>query len=417
MKKILFTAVMSTLLLIACRKQGRHQELPSETLQYAEKSLNCHVIGEYSTDLHRMSLLSDTAVIFINFNGRFVPAGTYWDNYNLVDTVTCQPYPLTQEQKDRIVVMVRDDFSPVNIIVTTEQSVFDAAPGDGRVEAVVTSTTSVYNSDNSIKGVACGNSFTLSGNPLPSPGFWTPGCFIFPGRIDAGFGGIPFEEQIARIVSHEVGHTMNAQHCGTWVGGSMNWYLGGGWTVPSKVGHISIMSTSPNIPDKICTWWIGGDLTSNPNNNVNPLGNFGAYCGWAADEASSDFSAPKEFSVSLVNIGPVGVLGQNDVDVWKYKRNKLQVPATIYVSVQSLFASNTLFSFSMGGIDTTYSNVDFLVETYNASQVLQAIYDPAENAQVRNIMLQDGWYLKIRATDDNPYVDPVNMTGQYIIVR
>src|SRR5690349_4857553 len=86
-------------------------------------------------------------LLFINFNGATVRQG-----FENADTFTssiilgnhfCPAPSLTQVQKDEIVRLVRDDFSPFNIRVTTDAAEFAAYPRINKEMSIVTTLPGV----------------------------------------------------------------------------------------------------------------------------------------------------------------------------------------------------------------------------------------------------------------------------------
>jgi hypothetical protein len=394
----LITLLCLLIVITSCRKQ---EFTPKQT-----KPVFCFVRGDMNQqspkEYHR---LVGVPCILLDFDGYDLPAGSGWNNGN---PKTIAPSGLHQDSILKILRKMRDDYAPINVIIDTAMQSYNDAPADRRTIVVFTTDTTI--SPVPAAAIASQNAFVLGGsNPLA----FTPGAFVFPPIAGQNTNALTF------AASHEVGHTMNQHHsvyCDP--GGGMAPIGPFGYFQNSSVSYMPIMNMY-YLPTCISTWMITHDDHSCPQGTgiVDQLQNIANLCGWVTDEAGPDFATAKEFTMShLFNVGPVGVMSQGEVDVWKYKKEGRLLPATIYVKVQSIYATTTLFNFP-GGAESFYANIDILVETYNASGVLQAIYDPWENPNTSNIMLQDGWYLKIRGTDDNPYIDPINMTGQYQIVR
>jgi hypothetical protein len=382
------TIIICTLLAVSCTKRDIAVPKP-----HLEKSETCAVIGSYDINgPDRPHTEGDEpGVILLKFDGHFLPAGTYWDAYNAVDSITCQPAGYSTATKDTILWEVQDKFSPLNIIITMDSSVYNAGPTDKRTIAVITPTTAVFTSGSSVQGAACGNAFQLNGTNSPH---YAVGAFIFSSRLPVD-GAMRTAEQITRVIAHEVGHTMNAHHVGTWIGGSMSWYTGGGWINNSKSSQVGIMSLTPLTRDKICNWWIGGNQISNPNNNINDLANFAAMVGWKEDEDANGTITLDLSGVDYVT----GILHQDDVDTYQS-------------------TDGTDVTITTGHNDTLYASIDLKAEVYNASNVLQATYDISDDSDLKFfIPLSTNWYLKVMGSSSNTYMNKVNMTGTYRITR
>src|SRR5690242_12838911 len=144
MKKLLLAAGLLSMLIYSCKKEVRMKEDLGKVSKTEEtvKGLTC------GTDMAMANLSADqriamgktavTAVqssellLFLDFNGAIVRPG----NANVTGTFSplvpnqrfCPPSFMNQEQINAVVRLVEDDFSPFNIRITTDQSVFDNYP-------------------------------------------------------------------------------------------------------------------------------------------------------------------------------------------------------------------------------------------------------------------------------------------------
>jgi len=166
------------------------------------------------------SLPGATATIYLDFDGEVV-SGTSW---NGGATINAQPEGYSDSEMRRIWELVAEDFSPFNVNVTTDRSVFDNAPRNRRMMNIFTTTTTAAPGSG---GVAYLNSFSRNNNDP---------CWTFNGRP----GSI---KAAAETASHEVGHTVGLSHDGqgsnTYYQGDGTWcpIMGGNFTNP--VGHWS----------------------------------------------------------------------------------------------------------------------------------------------------------------------------------
>ncbi|HMC99337.1 MAG TPA: hypothetical protein VKH37_04260, partial [Ferruginibacter sp.] len=78
------------------------------------------------------------ATIFLDFDGHTVNT-TFWNGGN---TLFCAPAPMTDAQITEAWGRVSEDYRPFNINITTDSTVFLAAPLDKRIRIIVTPTSS-----------------------------------------------------------------------------------------------------------------------------------------------------------------------------------------------------------------------------------------------------------------------------------
>ncbi len=143
-------------------------------------------------------------LIFLDFDGAVVRPGfgsAQGGNVTspLVNNVRfCAPSSLRQEQKDMVLELVKDDFSPFNILFTTEQSLYDAYPTANKQVCILINRSTELGFPNSVFGVSptAGLGNRLSNNP----------CFVF-----TSVHGNDLVE-IALTTSHELAHTMGLLH-------------------------------------------------------------------------------------------------------------------------------------------------------------------------------------------------------------
>lgn len=135
------------------------------------------------------SLLGATSVMYLNFDGAVV-TGTRWNNTH--STINAEPSGHTEAEIRSIWEEVSEDMRPFQLNVTTDRSVFDAAPMNRRMHVIITPTTDAAPGTG---GVAYLNSF-YDGSIDP--------CWVF--NLSAG--------TCAMTCSHEVGHTFGLNHDG-----------------------------------------------------------------------------------------------------------------------------------------------------------------------------------------------------------
>lgn len=137
------------------------------------------------------SLPSAKATIFLDFDGQYVQS-TSWNNGM---PLACAPSGLSDAQIVEIFNRVSEDYRPFNIDITTDSTVFLAAPLTQRIRIIITPTSGWYTG---VGGVSYTGSFTWGDD--------TPG-FVFPDRL-----GPNNTKMVAECCTHESGHTVGLSH-------------------------------------------------------------------------------------------------------------------------------------------------------------------------------------------------------------
>jgi len=130
------------------------------------------------------------ATIFLDFDGHFVTATTWRGG----ESFYCAPSGLSDLQITEIFNRVSEDFRPFNVNITTDSTVYLAAPLDLRIRIVVTPTSDWVQG---VGGISFNGSFRW-GDESPS--------FVFPDRLAWN------TKYIAECCSHETGHTLGLSH-------------------------------------------------------------------------------------------------------------------------------------------------------------------------------------------------------------
>ena len=167
------------------------------------------------------SLAGATSVVYLDFDGEVVE-GTRWNTYINQDIIDAQPSGHTEAEIRSIWEETSEDMRPFQLNVTTDRSVFDAAPVNRRMQVIITTTKDAMPSSG---GVAWLDSF-------------------YDGSIDPCWAFNLSLSSCAMTCSHEVGHTLGLNHDGDPDGGA---YHGGNGTwgpiMGAPFGH-SVVSWS-----------------------------------------------------------------------------------------------------------------------------------------------------------------------------
>jgi len=195
---------------------------------------------------------SATAVVYLDFDGEEV-SGTSWNSGN---TINAQPSGLSDQEIITTWEIMAEDFSPFDINIVTDRSVFEATPRNRRMMCIFTPTDDAQPGSG---GVAFLNSFSSnSDNP----------CWVY--NINNG-------KQAGDTGSHEVGHTMGLDHDGQ---GATEYYEGHGNWAP-------IMGFS--LQKSIAQWSIGEyNNATNTENDIQIIANAQNNFGFAPDSHGND---------------------------------------------------------------------------------------------------------------------------------
>lgn len=136
------------------------------------------------------SFPSAQATIFLDFDGQYV-VSSVWNGGN---PLNCVASGLNDTQITEVFNRVSEDYRPFNINITTDSTVFLAAPLTKRIRIIVTTTSAWYTG---VGGVSYTGSFTWGDD--------TPG-FVFPDRLANS------PKYVAECCTHESGHTVGLSH-------------------------------------------------------------------------------------------------------------------------------------------------------------------------------------------------------------
>ena len=131
------------------------------------------------------------ATILLDFNGETVN-NTIWNQGR--GTIHCIPSALSASEMEKVVQRVSEDFAAFNVVVTTNEDLYNVTDVGKRMRVIITDSWEWYGMAG---GLAFDHSFTWGNN--------TP-AFIFSSLL--GYN----EKYIAEAISHETGHTLGLKH-------------------------------------------------------------------------------------------------------------------------------------------------------------------------------------------------------------
>ena len=328
------------------------------------------------------SFPSAQATIFLDFDGAYVESSVW----NAGNPISCAAATMTTAQITESFNRVAEDYRPFNVNVTTDSTVFLAAPLEKRIRIIITPTSSWMYAG--FSGVSYIGSFTW-GDDTPA--------FVFSDRL----GNSP--KFIGECISHEAGHTVGLSHQSKYDGVNCdspieqyNTGYGSGET-----GWSPIMGNSLNR--NFSTWSDGptpyGCTSMQDNLTIITTQNGFGYrtddYGEVLD--ATTFTLGNNFSIDGIIATPT------DKDAFKFTLN----------SNANFHLTAIPFNVQANWIG---ANLDIRIELYNASQQLVRDYNPMDILSVTmdTVLSAGTYYMKIYGTG-NANGGAYGSLGQYTI--
>ncbi len=390
MKKLLFLISLSSLFLTACQKTVdlpetenimlEQQEVPRCGMEEAMTNMSVEMKQAMLSNTLKTDAQAAELLIFLDFDGAIVRRGNGNAQGGFVTspivgngTFNCDAPNLTAAQKNIVIELVKDDFSPFNIQFTTEQSVYDAYPMANKQVCIITTFPNRIGQPNFVAGVSpfAGLTFRLSNNP----------CFVFASL----YGNLLSE--IAFTISHEVGHTMGLGHQSLY-NQSCNFiteYHPGFGTGP--LSFVPIMGNS--FGKRIINWFAQPCLVPGYGISQNDF----VFLNDQVDLKEDDFPNQSDGGSIILENEITGVLEQaGDVD---FIRINFRNP---------------------GPVTITSENIDIKASLFLPNGRLIAEYENPDDTRVTIPSANGLKYLKIEAIS-NVNMSSQFMTGQYKIIH
>lgn len=311
------------------------------------------------------SLPSASSTIFLDFDGQYID-GTAWNDNG---PLTLGPSGMTTDQITEIYNRVSEDYRPFNINITTDSSVYSAAPIMQRMRVIVTVSSAWYGSAG---GVSYIGSFNWGDN--------TP-CFVFSALL--GYK----TKSVAEAASHEVGHTLGLNHQSLYDNNCSKITEYNPGTGTGEIAWAPIMGYGYSRNQ---TLWHNGANPYGCANYQNDLGiitNGNNGFAYRAD----DYSGNTDISATTINFSNNqftinGIIEQEaDKDAFKF---------TIAANGNFHLDANP---FNIGAGDAA-ANLDMQVELINSSKTVLATYNPAVllSATVDTVLQPGIYYLRVQ---------------------
>ena len=322
------------------------------------------------------------ATIFLDFDGHRVIA-SLWNNGTPLD---CAASGMTDLQITEAFNRVAEDFRPFQINITTDSTVFLAAPLTKRMRVIITPTSGWYLG---VGGISYVGSFTW-GDDTPA--------FVFCDRL-----GPNSPKMVGECCSHESGHTVGLSHqskYGTDCTTPIQPYNGG--TGTGEIGWAPIMG---NGYYKNMTNWNNGPTPYGctvVQDNLNIITTQNGFT-YRADDYAETLNTGT-YTLPTTNFNVSGIIStNNDIDAFRFTLLK---------------NSNFHLTAIPFNVSSNYSgaNLDIKLELYNSSGTLIKTYDPTETMGVTiDTVLNTGtYYIKIDGTG-NINIGEYGSLGSYVI--
>ncbi|MEO7522866.1 MAG: T9SS type A sorting domain-containing protein [Ferruginibacter sp.] len=328
------------------------------------------------------SYSSAPATIYLDFDGQTVVTA----GWNGGAPLFCAAAPLNDAQITEIFNRVSEDYRPFNVNITTDSSIFLAAPVAQRIRVIITPTSAWKTG---VGGISYIGSFTW-GDDTPA--------FVFSDRL-----GPNNAKYIAECCSHESGHSVGLSHQSSYDGSCNLTETYNSGTGSGEIGWAPVMGNSYY---RNMTGW---------NNGPTPYG-----CANAQDNLSiitsqngftyriDDFADVLDNSAHMLSSSAVAVNGlistSTDRDAFKF---------TLTANGNFHLDANP-YSLSPGNNDG--ADLDIKITLYDASQNLVKIYDPANKMSVTiDTVLNAGTYFLVVDGTGNVNTSNYGSLGSYKI--
>ena len=331
------------------------------------------VLWAFLTSLNAFSLpkLSSyptaQATIFLDFDGQTVTSSV-WNNGN---TLVCAASGMNDTQITEIFNRVSEDYRPFNINITTDSTVFLAAPLTKRIRIIVTPTSAWYTG---VGGVSYTGSFTWGDD--------TPG-FVFPDRLANS------PKIIAECCTHESGHTVGLSHQSTY---SNTCTLVDTYNSGVGTGEIGWAPVMGNSYYKNLTGWNNGPTPNGCNTDQDNLSIITTQNGFTyrADDYSDDpNNNPAVIPVTNNTFSISGIITTpSDKDAFKFD-----------FATKGLLHLNAI-PFSVNSANLDGADLDIKVVLLNSAKQIIGTYDPATllNAVIDTTLNAGTYYVTLQGT-------------------
>ena len=327
------------------------------------------------------SQASAKATVYLDFDGQYV-SGTSW---NWIGDIDAQPAGLSPAAITEIFNRVAEDFRIFDLNITTDSTVFTAAPPAQRMRVIITTTSSWYGSAG---GVSFVESFTW-GDDTPA--------WVFSQLLNNNI------KYIAEACSHETGHTLGLQHQSlydAYCRKTAEYWSGQGsgeigWAPIMGVGYYRNLTTWHNGKSSI-----GCNYLQNDIERIASINGFGLR----ADDHGETIGQASALVLEGYNFSATGIINSGaDKDVFS-----ITLPTNLNFRLLA-FPENFGSANAGADVDIKISLLNSMADTinqYNPDDLLNAGIDT---------LLQAGTYYLVVEGVGNINVSDYGSLGHYLV--
>lgn len=326
---------------------------------------------------------SARATIFLDFDGQLV-TGTSW---NWSGAINAQHSGFSVDGMTQIFNRVAEDYRIFNINITTDSTVFAAAPAAQRMRVIITPTYQWYGN---VGGVAFVGSFAWGDN--------TP-SWVFSSLL----GNNP--KYVAEAVSHEAGHTLGLQHQSAYTTAcSKTEYNPGNGSGETSWAPIMGVGYYRNL-----TTWHYGTNTYGCNYYQDDLAIIAGASnnfGFRTDDIGNMHTTATSVGFTSTGFSTTGLINSGaDKDVFKFT---LSSPTYVHLTaIPQNVGTVGSYNYSGANLDIKLSLLDYKGDTIGQ-------YSPASlvNAQLDSNLNNGTYYLVVEGTSNANLADNASL-GYY----
>ena len=267
-----------------------------------------------------------------------------------------------------------NDYSPFNVVVTTDESTYNSANIAKRTRVVITETWEWYGQ---VGGTSFIGSFTWGNN--------TP-CFVFSSLLNYNV------KAIAEACSHEAGHTLGLRHQSVYDANcvKLSEYNYGQGT--GETGWAPIMGVGYN---ENLTLWHKGPNSISCSTIQDDAATIASVAGFKNDDYSNTTSGAAILTTSLNGV----INNSSDIDFFSVNLSTTENISVIPFNV---------------GVGNAGADVDLVLKIYNSKGTVLSVIDNPITLDAGTTLFPGNYFLSV-STTDNLYTTRYGMLGKYTL--